>query len=193
MKLMYALLVPLVLLLTVLNQQAFAQACGCGCGRQLSQCRSDCREAQKWRSEQLAEEQWVRRAWKTSDNAADVLTKKVGTRKASGDCAMYVQRALTEAGVKIGRGNAEAWGGENGLLHQAGFREITGSYRKGDVVVVDPIPGHPHGHVAIYNGTRWVSDFAQNSINPYNPTVPGGARPEITYKIYRYKPYHATN
>jgi hypothetical protein len=31
----------------------------------------------------------------------------------------------------------------------------------GDVVVIQPIDGHPHGHIALFNGTNWVSDFIQ--------------------------------
>ena len=31
----------------------------------------------------------------------------------------------------------------------------------GDVVVIQPITGHPHGHMAMYNGSLWVSDFKQ--------------------------------
>jgi muramidase (phage lysozyme) len=31
----------------------------------------------------------------------------------------------------------------------------------GDVVVIQPIDGHPHGHIALFNGTSWVSDFIQ--------------------------------
>jgi hypothetical protein len=33
--------------------------------------------------------------------------------------------------------------------------------KAGDVAVIQPIPGHPHGHMAMFNGKKWVSDFKQ--------------------------------
>jgi len=31
----------------------------------------------------------------------------------------------------------------------------------GDIRVIQPISGHPHGHMQIYTGSGWVSDFKQ--------------------------------
>lgn len=33
--------------------------------------------------------------------------------------------------------------------------------QKGDIVVIQNIDNHPHGHIAIYNGEHWISDFEQ--------------------------------
>lgn len=120
--------------------------------------------------------------------AADTLVQSVGDRKSSGECARYVQRAIEASGIPIGRGNAEDFGGENGLLRQAHYQEATGDYKKGDVVVIDPSPGHPHGHVAMYDGSKWVSDFVQKDLNPYNAPPGSTQRPSVTYKVYRYQP-----
>ena len=35
------------------------------------------------------------------------------------------------------------------------------------------------GHIAMYNGEQWISDFKQKKMNPYKKPVP--------YRIYRYK------
>ena len=44
----------------------------------------------------------------------------------------------------------------------AGFREInTNNFQAGDVAVIQSIPGHPAGHMVMYNGKKWVSDFVQ--------------------------------
>ncbi|WP_431216258.1 hypothetical protein ACQ86N_17455 [Puia sp. P3] len=36
----------------------------------------------------------------------------------------------------------------------------------GDVVVFEGFEGHENGHIAMYNGTQWVSDFKQNYFTP---------------------------
>ena len=49
------------------------------------------------------------------------------------------------------------------------FREVAGylhDYKKGDVAVIQPIPGHPHGHMCMYDGDHWVSDFKQRTLYP---------------------------
>ena len=55
-------------------------------------------------------------------------------------------------------------------------------FEKGDVVVIQGIPGHPHGHMAMYDGSIWISDFRQPDLYP--GTAYRVARP--SYKIYRY-------
>lgn len=47
-----------------------------------------------------------------------------------------------------------------------GFQEIsTKDYRprKGDVSVIPQNEKHVFGHITIYNGKQWVSDFTQNT------------------------------
>ena len=37
--------------------------------------------------------------------------------------------------------------------------------KAGDVVVIQPYTGgRTHGHIAMYDGTSWVSDFVQNDM-----------------------------
>lgn len=69
-------------------------------------------------------------------------------------------------------------------LKAAGFSQLTadnGIYLPGDVVVINGFAGNPHGHMALYNGTNWVSDFMQRDLYPgrsYRAHRP-------TYIIYR--------
>lgn len=52
------------------------------------------------------------------------------------------------------------------FTHNTGGSELTDTttipgQQAGDVVVVQDIPGHRYGHMAMFNGTQWVSDFRQ--------------------------------
>lgn len=58
--------------------------------------------------------------------------------------------------------------------------------QKGDVVVFERPAKYSWkkisqwwGHVAMYDGEQWVSDFKQNRMNPY--------RSEVPYRIYRFQ------
>ena len=48
-------------------------------------------------------------------------------------------------------------------LVTAGFSEkpAGGAPAKGDVAVIPAVKGHPAGHMAMYDGHQWVSDFKQ--------------------------------
>jgi hypothetical protein len=51
------------------------------------------------------------------------------------------------------------------FLISKGFRAVPNanySPRKGDIVVIQPyVGGNPSGHIAMYDGSRWISDFKQ--------------------------------
>ena len=56
-------------------------------------------------------------------------------------------------------------------------------YKKGDLIVFQPIGKHINGHIAIYSGKQWISDFAQN--NP-NGIIWGDVKTEdLDFTIYR--------
>lgn len=96
-----------------------------------------------------------------------------------GKCAAYVRRAVEAGGVKIKIpppriGNSASACDYGPSLEAAGFKSVysyTGSgftdtaiipgQQAGDIVVIQPVAGHPHGHIALFNGTNWVSDFIQ--------------------------------
>ena len=54
---------------------------------------------------------------------------------------------------------------------------------KGDVAIVQGITGHPDGHMCIYNGAKWISDFVQERGVYPNKRYQDEQAP---YKIYRY-------
>ena len=73
-----------------------------------------------------------------------------------------------------------------GILEKNGFKPVgKDGYvpQKGDIVVMQPVPGakDQSGHIAVFNGKQWVSDFKQSGIWP----GPGYRQAKPPYKIYR--------
>jgi len=50
----------------------------------------------------------------------------------------------------------------------------------GDVAVFDKTAEHPNGHIEMYDGHHWVSDFMQHTFSPYRD-----AANSPPYTIYR--------
>jgi len=111
----------------------------------------------------------------------EFLNKNSGFQS-RGRCAEAVRKAIEAGGIKLHRhGSAKDYGAS---LLQAGFAIVrTPDAQTGDVVVIDGFIGHRHGHIAMFNGDIWVSDFKQNS-NVY----PGRSYTlhAPAYVIYRY-------
>ncbi|MDR2153895.1 MAG: CHAP domain-containing protein [Burkholderiaceae bacterium] len=104
--------------------------------------------------------------------------------KSGSECAKFTRRAISKGGINIGHTESAKNYGPN--LEQAGFVRVYGSPQKGDVVVMQSYPGATgpsvHGHMAIYDGFKWISDFVQKDIYPgssYRQHKP-------PYQIYRY-------
>jgi len=117
--------------------------------------------------------------------------------KSTGWCSTYVKNALVKGGLTYFQCDAGSCGG--GLQAQ-GFTQVKdqntddGQYEVGDVVVISafadpdgegPKKGSKHGHLAIWNGLHWISDFHQNTRgkNVYPGAGYDMAKPN--YKIYR--------
>lgn len=105
--------------------------------------------------------------------AADGLSR-IQTTTSSGKCATSVRENLERAGYRLptGKNRTSAYMyADNGLLEDMGFQRIDNAYSqnplKGDIVVFGKTDKHPDGHVAMFDGNNWVSDFRQRSINPY--------------------------
>jgi Putative peptidoglycan binding domain len=84
-----------------------------------------------------------------------------------GSCATYVWNAIQAGGRDVGTTKyAKNFGP---YLIQAGFTEVPAKdydpakANKGDVMVIQDYPGQnePAGHMQMYNGETWVSDFKQ--------------------------------
>ena len=102
-----------------------------------------------------------------------------------GQCAKYVRQAVAAGGIALQRTlSAKDYGPS---LNAAGFTEYAtvpeGGYRKGDIAVIDSTTGHQHGHIQMYDGSVWISDFKQKVDfwpgTNYRKYLPA-------FKIYRY-------
>lgn len=116
-----------------------------------------------------------------ANKAADIITKNALTRS-SGYCARYVREGLQQAGYDL-KTMGDAKNYNNGAMQDAGFSVIDSQSapQKGDVMVMPAQGGHGAGHMQIYNGQQWVSDFKQKSKNPWNDV----ATENLQYTMYR--------
>ena len=78
-----------------------------------------------------------------------------------GQCAQYTRRAVDAGGIRlINTLHAKDYGSS---LTKAGFREVSSKrpFQAGDVAVIQPVTGHPHGRMCMFDGSSWISDFKQ--------------------------------
>ena len=105
--------------------------------------------------------------------------------KSLSNCALYVRKAINAGGIKNIFGHAFEYYDTDKLVN-FGFKKIgtdidSIQLKKGNIVAFGSVSGHSYGHIAMYNGTQWVSDFKQNSFwvaNQYSV--------EKKYAIYRW-------
>jgi hypothetical protein len=95
--------------------------------------------------------------------AARYATEKA-EKKSVGMCALYVRKAIIAGGIPLYVGG-DAWSYKYTLpilnFHQVGKKS---EREVGDIVVFQPIGGRKYGHIAIWNGKQWVSDFKQRNL-----------------------------
>lgn len=117
--------------------------------------------------------------------AAENITD-MAEAKSSGKCAAYVREAIQRAkGIKVeptGILSAKDYG--PWLVKQGywvkGDQSIT-SAKPGNVIVIDAVGKHVHGHIAILcSDGRWRSDFVQKSHN----SLTGVSNEELDYVLY---------
>jgi RHS repeat-associated protein len=103
-------------------------------------------------------------------------------KKSSHQCAKYCSNGLDAAGA-TGKTHTDYARKMGAILLGLGFVPITAERyytpKQGDFVVFDGNFTHPIGHVAVFDGKYWVSDFKQRNMSPYRDDVP-------THTIYRY-------
>jgi hypothetical protein len=89
--------------------------------------------------------------------------------KSQGKCARYVREGLEAGGLNTdARPNlAKDYGP---FLSKLGAFVLQDSFtpQAGDLAVFEGTDDHPIGHVQVYDGKQWVSDFKQNGYNPYH-------------------------
>ena len=100
------------------------------------------------------------------------------SKKSLGKCAEYVRKAL-QAGdnkkkLKGGMGHARDWVTS---LPKIGWNKVGGSPQKGDIAWF-PTGMSGYGHVCIYTGSVWVSDFVQRTVQP-------SSKANLEYHLYR--------
>lgn len=89
--------------------------------------------------------------------------------KSRHECARYVRLAIQAGGCPTYIHPASAKEYDN-FLPKLGFQSIPlADYKpaKGDIIVIKPPQnqsGHEHGHIAMYNGQKWISDFTQRDM-----------------------------
>jgi hypothetical protein len=104
--------------------------------------------------------------------------------RSSHHCAMYCRLGMEAAGLSTQdrppSGDAADYGPF--LLRHGAQVLAADSYtpQVGDTVVFDKTAQHPNGHIEMYDGQRWVSDFMQHSFSPYRDAA---STPPFT--IYR--------
>lgn len=134
------------------------------------------------------------RAKINAENFKNGIDKKL--KYGESKCARYVKKALIAGGVSAKNSGIESaknygpWLLENNFkivdsattVRTGGVFTISGQ-QAGDVVVIQAAPHHVHGHMAMFNGTHWVSDFVQE--RGFYPAQIYRDQ-NIRYTLYRY-------
>ena len=98
----------------------------------------------------------------------------------TGKCATYVKNALAAGGIPYVSCNAsdckqeafirddcyklyDSKPGEYGVRGNG----MNDKMERGDIVIIDSFNSHKYGHIAIWTGKNWVSDFKQNNCDIY--------------------------
>jgi|GEM_PF-1768458 len=145
------------------------------------------------------------------DKATDYLHNHVSPKTyGDGKCATNVANAIRESvpnfkapPIRKSEGAEQPWAkdyGDSLTNENVGFKEIAGDAgvyppikgnssdkytpKKGDVVVIQSIPNHDEGHIAMYDGKKWFSDFPQDNDIWSNRDY---QKHKATYKIYRHE------
>ncbi len=106
------------------------------------------------------------------DKAVNALDNNA-LSSSSGYCAKYVRIAMEAGGLNTTGRPGSAKDYNNSFLDNLGFSKVSNDNytpQKGDVVVMESFQGakknHPHGHIEMYDGKQWVSDFKQKDFWP---------------------------
>ena len=138
--------------------------------------------------------QALTRAKINADNFKKGIDKKL--KYGESKCARYVKKALIAGGVSVKNSGIESAKNYGPWLIENNFKVVDNvttvrsdgvftisDQQTGDVVVIQAAPHHLHGHIAMFNGTHWVSDFVQE--RGFYPAQVYRDQ-NIAYKLYRY-------
>lgn len=114
---------------------------------------------------------------------AAAIASERAAPKSTGKCAMRVRQALEAGGYQEppGRPGSAYQYATTGFINKYGFERINVdplSYKPqvGDISITDRFNKHKHGHIAIYDGKNWISDFRQKSISIYSDLPKSNAK-----------------
>lgn len=138
-----------------------------------------------------------------SKNLVETINKTAGA-STSHKCATNVREALEKSGfttsdgetisnkyVKNNLAESAYMYDSNGILEDVGFKKIdpNTSPIPGDIEVFGRTNGIKHGHIQVFNGDHWVSDFHQSGGSKYRPYgSPGLKYGNMVPSLYRYDP-----
>jgi predicted chitinase len=105
------------------------------------------------------------------DAAVDYIIANAASGSLSA-CALYVRKAINAGGIAGSWG--DAWQYITALT-TIGFTDLgkIADFKKGDIVVFNKTGNRRFGHISMWTGNQWVSDFKQQSIivhTDYNGT-----------------------
>lgn len=83
-----------------------------------------------------------------------------------GKCAEAVRQALEAGGLSM-IGHPESACKYDTFFPKLGFYQVEkNDYipQKGDIIVLKAVENHPHGHIAMFSGDKWISDFVQRDM-----------------------------
>lgn len=132
------------------------------------------------------------------DDAVSHLDKNFLPPYGKGRCAEYVRKAIEAGGVKLDPNTRPFSAKDYGpYLSAHGFKEVSQKGyvpQKGDIVVLQGFPEGPpnsngvpsykaseHGHITMFNGKKWGSDFEQTDMW----SGPGYRKAKPDYVIFR--------
>jgi hypothetical protein len=112
--------------------------------------------------------------------AVSVLTSR-SLDKSTGSCARFVRIAMEAGGLNTSRRPVSAKNYDD-YLPSLGFTDVSSSSyspKTGDISVIQSIPGHVHGHICMFNGTIWISDFRQRDF--WGGSAYRNSRPRVNF------------
>jgi len=121
------------------------------------------------------------------DKAIDYLNENAVPPYGERRCATHVRKGIFAGGIDITPHPVPAKD-YGPFLEKYGFKEVSAHLYnpvKGDIIVMQSFQGSsdPYGHIEMYNGTKWVSDFIQDDLYP----GPKFKENKAEYHIYRWK------
>src|SRR5882724_9793590 len=111
--------------------------------------------------------------WDTQKSIS-YLQQNASGRKSTRDCATFVRKAIEAGGVRLHlHQSAKEYKASLALAGFLSLGSAGGQHLPGDVIIIDPSSRHEDGHMAMYDGANWISDFVQkNMLHIYPDQTP---------------------